>query len=1128
MGAFGNFSLSGAAPPGEKRPGFGSMRSESRFKNIIGKESSEDLALRVKEKSSFGNLEKLPEAENEAQRRWEEPRGNRPLRSATNPFGEEEGHTGSAALGGAQEGGHSNQGIDQVGFSPFGMNPNTPGLRELMQQHYQQQQTPQSQHASHEPMSPTNTNPYQSPEGEKSVPDDINTEDSDGPRGGQYHGFGPMQGGQPIGRGPSAQPLAPGDRSQTSSVGPNRGFPSLGGLGGLSGAGGQGGWPSAGGLGTPSRDRGGFSSGFGDSVFGPLSDMQSPSLANIGAGGFFGSNAPSAGTIGRGSKMGSLFPSGMQEQMRGGEQGRQGTDFDHGLPRRETDNSSRAGRGALSDLLGSLEPPSHSMRDSSAGGDPLQGFGSSSQLPQYTSGPAQSDGGSQGGPGMESGSPATNQLPASQQRTMVMPDRMKWIYRDPQGNTQGPWSGLEMHDWYKAGFFSPELQVKKLEDTEYEPLAQLIRRIGNSREPFLVPQIGVPHGPPSAQPSQWPPTSAAGNTAATAGPSSAAQPPFASSFPSFGTTLTAEQQNALERRKQEEQYLMARQKEHLAQQQVLLKQMQMQGMHHQLQHHSSAHSLQSQPSYGSITSPSAYQPSPGQAPIQPPQPASGMIENSLRQNVGSNVGMPNFANQLLSNAREDEIPGLLERLNMGGRSTQQHPFGQGQGQGQSFGERQQELQSGQVQQMLQDRARLQREQEQYDAQGQSQSTFGELREHDERLRQFQALRSQTDDLSEKSPETIASQPIGRPSQEATRDAYRDASARDQRHEQEDARKHGLPGRFPMTEQVQKAAAASAQHAPSNQNQSPWTKIESGMPQPFPPPQSSSPLPAPAAQRTRSNVADALVADSRSQTQTPIETPSTTIAPWAKEPAESSKGPSLKEIQEAEARKAAQQEEIAAAARRAIAEQERLTQASSTAVAPAPGLPSSSTWGSGVSPATPTVTGPSAWAKAPVGKAATPTGAAAKKTLAQIQKEEETRKQRLAAANAAGAAASPGAAPSASAGKRYADLASKIAASAPQPAAGGAWTTVGASGKVKTPGAPAPATPTAPRAVSGTVAPTAAKARPTAPARSSTLGANAQNKAHDEFTKWAKGALGKGLNSTINGIFPSLSLPSLMT
>jgi hypothetical protein len=101
---------------------------------------------------------------------------------------------------------------------------------------------------------------------------------------------------------------------------------------------------------------------------------------------------------------------------------------------------------------------------------------------------------------------------------------------------------------------------------------------------------------------------------------SGAQPPFANSFPSFGTTLTAEQQNALERRKQEEQYLMARQKEHLAAQQQVLAKAQMgippHGiLPHQLHHHSSAHSLHSQPSFGSITSPGGYQPSPTQGPV---------------------------------------------------------------------------------------------------------------------------------------------------------------------------------------------------------------------------------------------------------------------------------------------------------------------------------------------------------------------------------------------------------------------------------------------------------------------------------------------------------------------------------
>jgi PERQ amino acid-rich with GYF domain-containing protein len=159
-----------------------------------------------------------------------------------------------------------------------------------------------------------------------------------------------------------------------------------------------------------------------------------------------------------------------------------------------------------------------------------------------------------------------------------------------------------MHDWYKAQFFTPDLSVKKVEDDKFEPLGELIRRIGNSREPFLVPQIGIPHGPPTTQPG----TSFA--TAATAPGSGAAQPgvvqpPFAGAFPSFGTTLTAEQQNNLERRKQEEQYLMARQREFLAQQQVNLKQLQMSGIPASLHHHSSAQSLQSQPSFGSMTSP---------------------------------------------------------------------------------------------------------------------------------------------------------------------------------------------------------------------------------------------------------------------------------------------------------------------------------------------------------------------------------------------------------------------------------------------------------------------------------------------------------------------------------------------
>lgn len=164
-------------------------------------------------------------------------------------------------------------------------------------------------------------------------------------------------------------------------------------------------------------------------------------------------------------------------------------------------------------------------------------------------------------------------------RIMVMPDKLKWQYRDPTGQNQGPFSGLEMHDWYKAGFFQPNLLVKREEDEDFEPLSILVRRIGNQREPFLVPlpsrvtTVAQPARPGSQDgKEQWPNGQSW---------SSGGQPPFPQSFPSFGTTLTAEQQNALERRKQEEQYLMHRQREFLQQQQMAQQMAAQRLLHHQ-------------------------------------------------------------------------------------------------------------------------------------------------------------------------------------------------------------------------------------------------------------------------------------------------------------------------------------------------------------------------------------------------------------------------------------------------------------------------------------------------------------------------------------------------------------------
>ncbi|OAX80117.1 hypothetical protein ACJ72_05555 [Emergomyces africanus] len=1127
MGAFGSFSLgpmSSSAGMSDKKPSFGSLRGESRFKGLLSKDSSEDMGSSVKEKLSLAALDRLPEIEDSSpppqQPSWGESVKTRTTRSETNPF-DDEPRSGSAALGGQDldapaTTSSSTPGIDQFGLS-FGMaSSGGPSFRDIVgnQQSQPAHQTPN--HHAHEPMSPTNTNPYQSPHGERADTDDIDTDGSDIqhahlpglsdiPEDPGMGGFGSIR------RGGSAVDPSAGDRSQTSSVGAGRGFPSLSGLGGLSSLGSAGGWPTSAAVGTPTRERSGFASGFGDPIFGSMADLQSPSLATLGGGGFFGSHT-SLPNAGRTSKMGSLFPPAMQDQMRGeqarpdstgieGTMRQQGDNrnvsstspFDTGISRRDTEQSTRSG-GIFSPLGGlDLGRDAFLSGDKPGQGPQQQPISAASSQPPVSSATTQisippsqapADGMAQTGQSHSSASSSNTQLPTSQQRQMVMPDRMRWIYRDPQGNTQGPWSGLEMHDWFKAGFFTAELQVKKLEDAEYEPLAQLVRRIGNSREPFLVPQIGVPHGPPSSQPGPW------GASASQAG---VAQPPFPTSFPSFGTTLTADQQNALERRKQEEQYLMARQKEHLAQQQVLMKQMAMQNtshttMHPQLQHHSSAHSLHSQPSFGSITSPGGYQPSPIQGPIQPPQ--ADMM------------------------AGQEELPSLVDRLNINRPS--QFPFNAGT----SFGARQQEnaVQSQQVATMLQDRARLQQEQEQFDkAKGDS---IFDQQARDERLRQFHALRRQTDDDIVRRTEGLPTHPPTVPAGDGF-ERHDDISKPPMQAPKQEHVQQRETEPLSLSQQVQKAASAQRQQQqqqqqqtqpPATQPDSPWAKVDIGMPQPFPPPPSQSPLPAPAAQRNRQNVADTLAASSRSQSQTPIETPTTSIAPWAKETTEAPKGPSLKEIQEAEARKAAKREEVAAAARRALAEQERANQPP----APAPGLPSTANWASSGSPATPPSAAGSVWAKQPAGskpQPGVPAASAPKKTLAQIQKEEEARKQRLAAAasNAQAAAAAGVGLPIAAAGKRYADLASKVS---PPTAPSGAWTTVGAGGKAK----PPPTAPAGPRSIP--VAPVAAaKPRPTTVlSRPSALGSTQStnaNKPVDELLKWAKHALGKGLNSSIN-------------
>ncbi|KAH6989318.1 hypothetical protein BKA56DRAFT_476885 [Ilyonectria sp. MPI-CAGE-AT-0026] len=1031
-GGFGNFAMPSSSAVGDKR--VGAPGGGSRLAHLMPKDSSENIGP------------KGPDSPNPLnQQSWR----SRP-RTDTDPFGEDN-LSGSAVLGGAQDTDPGTQHGNRPGalgtpvkgstgdFGMSGLNLGDDG-----------------------PVSPSETNPYRSPPAERHDHDD----DGSGER---PHGTNPHD--QPsnfgsISRGFGGVPFDGSDRSQTSSVGA-KGYPSLSTLSG---------WPAPAGqsIGTPDRERPNLGSAFGSSLFSPIGELQSPGLS--GLNNVFGPGGPGGmgtGSISRGSKLGSLFPAAMQAQMQSHEHDNNLSDSlpdlrqsnplgaigrgNFGIPSRDTESPMRPNRGVFEELFPSSNPgQSHGIFSTAEAGHP----GATSTAPQSFTpvGGGLPFGGSQGGA----------EPPSAQVRQMVMPDRMRWVYLDPQGQVQGPFTGLEMNDWYKANFFTPDLRVKKVEDPEFEPLGQLIRRIGNSREPFLVPQIGIPHGPPT-QAGPFSPTSAAGVV-----------PPLSGVFPSFGRTLTAEEQNNLERRKQEEQYLMVQQREFVMRQQAMSK-FQMQGGP-SLQHHSSAHSLQSQPSFGSMTSPNPIG-MPHQQPIGA-MPPSGFFDGS--QPGASGNGDP-FRDDDLANFSAAERQVLATLQGAAGLGAPQ-PIG--------APALDANLRTG-----LPETEELQEDSEGFK----------------DRLKEFEDLRAQheaeqaakaaqeaarTELEEEGTPESTPSDIEQSPeppvlSGKAARAAKRKAA--------EDA--------LSLTQQVQQAQAQAAAVAAQI--------VEPGMPMPFPPPPTSSgtPLPAPTAQRARSNLPDQF---NRSQTGTPDTAASgpPPLAPWAKDPAtDGPKGPSLKEIQEAEARKAAKAEEAAATLRKAVLEQEAaaIREREKFAAANNAGLPATSTWGHG----SPAPSG-SPWAKpgpskGPVAGSAPPSTSASKKTLAEIQREEELRKQKAkdvvvqsgapmgVSKSYAILAGKPGQSPLTNA----ASAAAAAAAAAAGPPPGSGWATVGAGGKVKVPTGPStPGRSVSAAGIKPVTSPVKAMSKPMSLV--SSVKADSGSTAMDEFNKWVHRELSRGI------------------
>lgn len=911
------------------------------------------------------------------------------------------------------------------------------------------------------------TNPYRSPAG------DLGETEQRQPVADKLHmgpfGAEPYPGMSAFSRGfPGA--VDAGDRSQTSSVGA-KGFASTNPLGT---------WPSNFMSGTPDRERPSYGTAFGTSLF--SGDLQSPGgfggISSVFGSG--GAGLPGTGSI-KGSKMNALFPTSMHAKQEKDSLGDSIPDL-----LRQANPLGAIGGGSIG--LSAARDPDSAMRP---GRPSVEDFFSETMSPTIFSNIEQT------GQAFHAAQ-ALADVGQAQTKSMVMPDRMRWHYLDPQGEMQGPFTGLEMNDWYKANFFTPDLRVKKLEDEEFEPLGQLIRRIGNSREPFLVPMMGVPHGEPS--PSG--PFGATGDRGVI--------PPLMGAFPSFGRTLTADEQNNLERRKQEEQFLQARHRE-LQIHGYPKMQVPISGSQGPLHHHSSAQSLHSQPSFGSITSPMTTQ-----------GPIGGVL--------GQGSGFFDQASRLAQGTRHQGLASgedlISDDLNMGEREMlasfqQQQPPATTGG-----------LFHGAIAAPVSDLA----------SRG-GLPALSELKQDNqgfsERLKQFKELRAEREADEMNTMASLAQQTR----EESIAQAQTAQHVMEQVADLEDEMLLEESRALSLTQQVQNTQAA-AEAAKFQAEQDVWESRDSttdpSMPMPFPPPleQTNQPLPAPKAQRTRSTLPDQYAA-SRSQSETPessatgsaVQPPP--LAPWARDMgSEGQKGPSLKEIQEAEAKKAAKAEEIAAAARRVAAEVEAAAQRDRerAGLAVAPGLPTSSTWGNGTPVGT--ASSSSAWVKpGPVKSGVSGTSPAAssltadkKRTIAEIQREEEKQKQKQIQKRPA--QQTTGAVTAAGMGTRYADLASKaqplakttmaanILTTSPSsiaPPPGSGWNVVGAGGKPRV-----GSIPTAPgfaRSVSATgVKPVAqAPVRPVIKQSASISKAESGSAANEEIKKWLARELARGIS-----------------
>lgn len=55
----------------------------------------------------------------------------------------------------------------------------------------------------------------------------------------------------------------------------------------------------------------------------------------------------------------------------------------------------------------------------------------------------------------------------------VPPEELSLYYRDPQGEVQGPFLGVDIISWFEQGFFGPDLPVRLVDAPEHAPFQEL-------------------------------------------------------------------------------------------------------------------------------------------------------------------------------------------------------------------------------------------------------------------------------------------------------------------------------------------------------------------------------------------------------------------------------------------------------------------------------------------------------------------------------------------------------------------------------------------------------------------------------------------------------------------------------